>query len=411
MRRLIAAAACLVALVPATSAHAEDEAGAVLVSYSLAANAPGLGIEGLYKDVALTVPETNSALSTGGVGTGFAAVAWPGPIVGNLGTTLLVLNGSLPPGITILNDPIRAESHSGGTEKATFGSSPGPQMSSTATRAKVTASSDTGTGTTLPIGSVGAITGSSSTTLVGSSKAVSTATSRVVGISLADGLITIGAVQSTATVTSDGTKATATGSTQIADLKIAGIEVSLTGQSLSVAGTSIKNPLAVNTLNNALKALGLTVMLTEPHTVLSGSSASYDAGALVLLYHQGASTYALTLGRASASASATKLVAEPFVPGLTGQLTGSAPTTAALTPGPSGTQPTVAPSEGGQVTLPAIADALVPLARSVLLAGGAPGALVLPLLLVVGLLGFLLPRLPERFIATTADDTCEERQG
>jgi hypothetical protein len=414
------------ALAPLASAHADAEPGSALVSYTLAANAPGLGLEGLYRDVALTVPETTSTLSTGGVGTGFAAVAWPGPIIGNGGTTLLVLNSNVPPQATLLNDPVRAESHSGGTEKASYGTAPGPVMTSTASRSAVSARSSTGAGTTLPIGSVGAVTGATTTTLTGAGRAVSTAASSVSDLSLADGVITVGSVVSTATTTTDGKVATATGRTELTGLTVAGVAVTVDGQHLQVAGTSVANPLAVDTLNAAVKALGLTVVVTDPHVVRTGGLASYDAGAVVLLFDQGASHVALTLGRASARVTATQLTSEPVLgglpplgaptsPGTTVTPTGSAGSTSSTSSigGPVSVDPL--PSTAATTTpgvLPQVlATVLQPVAAVVALAGGAPTALVLLLLVGVSVLGFLLQRMPEPFLSAAAGDACEEQQG
>jgi hypothetical protein len=411
--------AVVLGALPATPVLAADEPGSALVSYTLAANAPGLGLEGLYRDIALTVPETTSTLSTGGVGTGFAAVAWPGPIVGNGGTTLLVLNSNVPPQATVLNDPVRAESHSGGTEKADYGTAPGPVMTSTATRGAVTSTSSTGTGMTLPIGTVGAITGSTTTTLTGAGKAVSTALSTVSNLSLAGGAITLGGVRSTATTTTDRKVTTATGRTQLIDLSVAGVPVSVDGQHLSVAGTAVANPLAVETLNQAVKALGLTVMVTQPHAVRTGGHASYNAGAVVLLLDQGGNHLAVTLGRASTSVTATPLVGEPvgllpLTPPTGAGPTSAGPPAVASQPGltgGAGQPPTTAPTETPGVLPQVLQTVLRPLASTVALAAGVPGALVLLLLLAVGVLGFLLQRLPEPFLASTAEDVCEEQQG
>jgi hypothetical protein len=409
------------AAVPLTPARADTEPGSALVSYALAANAPGLGLEGLYRDVALTVPETTSTLSTGGVGTGFAAVAWPGPIVGNGGTTLLVLNSSVPPQATVLNDPVRAESHSGGSEKAFYGTAPGPVMTSTATRSAVSAHSSTGTGTTLPIGSVGAVTGATTTTLTGAGKAVSTATSTVSDLSLAGGAISLGGVLSTATTTTDGTVTTATGRTELTGLAIAGVAVTVDGQHLQVAGTSVANPLAQDTLNAAVKTLGLTVLVTDPHVVRTGGLASYDAGAVVLLFDQGANHVALTVGRASASVTATQLTSEPVLGGLPAPLGFSTtPGTVVAAPGTPGAAsgpvtvgqlPSTPATEPPGVLPQVVATVLRPLADAVSLAGGVPAALLVLLLVGVSVLGFLLQRLPEPFLTAAADDACEEQQG
>jgi hypothetical protein len=419
---LVAGLAVVVGALPAMSAapaSAADDPGSALVSYTLVANAPGLGLEGLYRDVAVTVPETTSTLSTGGVGTGFAAVAWPGPILGNAGTTLLVLNSSVPPEATALNDPVRAESHSGGVEKADYGTAPGPVMTSTATRGAVTATAITGTGTTLPIGTVGAITGSTTTTLTGAGKAVSTAVSTVSNLSLAEGAITLGGVRSSATTTTDGTVTTATGKTQLIDLSVAGVPVTVDGQHLTVAGTAVDNPLAVETLNQAVKALGLSVVVTQPHVVRTGGQASYNAGAVVLLLDQGGRHLALTLGRASASVTATPFVGEPagllpLAPPSSPGPTSAGPPAVASQPeltGGAGPLPATAPSETPGVLPQVLQTVLRPLASTVQLAAGVPGALMLLLLLAVGVLGFLLQRLPEPFLAGSSDDVCEEQQG
>jgi hypothetical protein len=419
MRLLVAGCAALVVLAPGT-AGAAVEPGSGLVSFSLHANAPGIGLEGLYKDVALTVPETSSSLTTGGVGAGFASLAWPGPVVGNLGTTILVLSGSAPPQVTALNSPVRAESRSGGTRSATNTSIPGTVMASTATGTQATASSRTGPATTLPIGTFGALTGSSSTSLTGATSAVSTATSEVQDLVLAGGVLRIGSVRSTATTTTDGTRSTAKGSTVVTGVSVAGVPVEVDGNGVHVAGKDATAPLPLQALNAAVKQLGLTLLVTSPRVVQSGSAASYDAGALVLLYSRGASHYALTLGRASTSVAVTRgqpsgptelFVPSPPVagaavpPSLPG--TALAPPPLVMSPGlaavVNGAPPTTAEQS------PALPSQLLDAAAAVALAKGAPAGLALALLLGVGLLGLLLPRLPDRFLTVPLDDECEEQ--
>lgn len=425
MRRLLATGLCLFLVSPAAVARADEEPGAGLSSYTLLADAPGIGLQGLYKDVALTVPETTSSLSTGGVGTGLAALAWPGPVVGNAGTTLLVLNPSVPSQATLLNDPVRAETHSGATEKASYTTIPGTVMSSTATGDAVHASSSTGTPTALPIGTFQSVTASSSTALKGAAGAVATATSAVTGLSLAGGQVVVGAVTSTATVTSDGTRATVKGSTVVSDVTVGGVHVTVDGSHLQVAGTSIANPLSTKALNSAVAALGLTVLVTEPHEVRSGAGASYDAGALVLLFKQGANSYALTLGRASVDVALTPGVpdqpdpaSDPAAPGgAVAPPAGAAPGASGVTAPVGSLDAPVVPVSSGPVTAPSLPTAVaqvvtaVPAAVGVLLAGGAPAGLVLPLLLAAGLLGWVLFRLPARLLTTAAAGGCEEEQG
>ncbi|MBC7373863.1 MAG: hypothetical protein H7323_07730, partial [Frankiales bacterium] len=171
--RLLAVAVAVVAglvLVPA-GAGAEDNRGSGFNNYDLLANAPGIGLAGLYRDVAFTVPEVTSSLRTGAVGSGFSSLAWPGPVVGNGGSTLLVLQPQLPPETVLLNSPVRAEARTGGQEKAANTTVPGTLMAATAKPDEATADATFGH-TVLPIGTAGVMTSSSRVGLEGAAKAI-----------------------------------------------------------------------------------------------------------------------------------------------------------------------------------------------------------------------------------------------
>lgn len=387
--------------VPAAPAHAA-EPGSGFASYGLVANAPGLAVEGLYRDVAVTVPETTSTLSTGGVGASLATVAWPGPIVGNLGTTMLVVSDQAPPQVTALNDPVRAEARSGGTQHATYTSLPGTTLTAAATNDTVTASSQTGS-TSLPVGVVGTVSGATRTAFTGTTQAVGSATGLVQDLSLAGGAIKIGSVTSKATATDDGVRVTGSGSTVVSGMTVGGIPVSVDDQGLHVAGTSA--PLATQALTDAVKALGLTAVLTQPRVTKSAGTVTVNAGALVLVYSQGASSYALTLGRAAVGLAASRggpavglpvlpTVGSALPPAAAPAVTGGAP---AL--GTTGAAPVAAPS----VSTPAPSVVQTVRAAAVRLAGGASGLGVAGLLLLATGLVVALRRLPDRLLAATEE--------
>lgn len=405
-------------LAVAGSAGAADDPGSGLSSFGLRANAPGLSLEGLYRDVALTVPETSSSLTTGGVGAGLASLAWPGPILGNLGDTILVLQPSAPTQVQSLNDPVRAETRTGGRQEATDTSVPGTVMSSRAQPDLVTALSRMGD-TTLPNGTVGAFTGSSSVHLSGATSAVATAESTIHDLSLAGGQITIAAAHSLATVTSIGGRTTARGGTTVSGMTVGGVPVTVDGTGLHVAGQSVANPVPQQTLDDAVKALGLTVLLTRPRTTVQGGSAVYDAGALVLLFSQGGQQYSLTLGRASAGVgtnlgSPDDTASLPGLPPAAGPSSGTPAvggTSGAALLGGSPAQappPTLsAPSGSATSGLPGpVAAVLAPVAYA--LAGGPPALLVLGALAAAVLGGAALRRLPDRVLTLPAVE-CDER--
>ncbi|HVW81868.1 MAG TPA: choice-of-anchor P family protein [Mycobacteriales bacterium] len=425
LRRLAFAVFALTLLVPAEAAsglaardtHGHVPVGSGLLSYTALANAPGIGITGIYMGVSLDIPQANSSLTTGGVGAGLASIAWPGDVGGNAGTAIQVLEPNAPSFVTILNDPVKAETHSTGTHHAVNKSIPGTVMESSATHTLVTASSKTSLA--LPtLGSLGAFTGSSSAKLVGPHTIRAVADSTLAGIKLAGGLIKIGALTSHAVVLSNGKTSHGHAKTTVADVTIAGIPVSIDKQGIHLAKSVIPTSAVTSLLSKTLKALHLSATFTPTLFSHAGPSASYDAGALLLTYHPGTGTtkYTLTLGRAMAQVGATA----SFAPGLvTGPTTSATTPPSTSSPGssspgggggsfplPSGGASTV--GTGGNVQPPTVASPVANAADD--LAGGPTGWMIFGVIAAVLLGALFLPRIAGAFLAAPANSGCEDNE-
>ncbi|HVY10975.1 MAG TPA: hypothetical protein VHB18_12615 [Mycobacteriales bacterium] len=408
------AAALMLATAPAAVGVTDSKAhvktapvGSQLVGYSAIANAPGVGINGIYMGVSLDLPQASSSLTTGGVGAALASIAWPGDIGGNAGTAVLVLAPTAPSWVKILNDPVKAESHSTGTHHAINKTLPGTVMESSASHKLVTASSRTKLEVPA-LGSLGVFEGSSSAKLVGPHTIRSVADSAFSDISLAAGLIQIASLKSHAVVVSNGKTTHGNAATTVAGVKIAGIPVTIDKTGIHLSTSAIPTDAVTKLLTSTLKALHLKVTFTPSLHTKDGGAASFDAGALVLSYHPGASTYTITLGRAAAQVNATpSLLPDAFTPPPVS--TGS-PSTA---PGAGGGGSVDLP--GGDSSLgptddqpPSVAHRVVNQAKSILLAGGPTGAMIFGLVAATLLCAFLLPMIAGRFLDVPADAGCEE---
>jgi hypothetical protein len=388
--------------------------GSQLVSYTGIANAPGIGIDGIYMGVSLDVPQVRSALTTGGVGAGLASIAWPGDIGGNGGDALLILEPSFPASIAkLLNDPVKAEAHSTGTRHAINKSLPGTVMESSATHSLVTASSQTQAA--LPgLGSLGAFSGSSSSRLVGPHTVRAVAESAVTNLNLAGGVIKIGSLVSHAVVVSNGKTAKGHAATTVAGVTIAGIPVTIDHDGIRLATTVVPTDAVTKLLSTTLKALKLHTTFTKTLVTHDGGFASYDSGALVLSYRPNNSNYSITLGRASAQVNATPSLLGDGLgttpPASTGTSTGTTGSTSAGGVGstalPSGGVDVGPSSDGSSGLAPQIAKA----ASDILLAGGPTGAMVFGLIVAVIASGLLLPRIAGRFLDAPLGPDCEEHQ-
>lgn len=413
--RVIAAAATVaLALTPtaamgmgAGTTHGDVAVGSDLVGYTALANAPGIGIDGIYMGVSLDLPQAVSSLSTGGVGAGLASIAWPGDIGGNGGTALLILVPNAPSWVKILNDPIKAETHSTGTQHAVNKTLPGTLMESNATHTAVNALSQTKL--SLPVlGSLGAFTGSSSTKLIGPNTIRAVADSAVTDISLASGLIKIAALKSHAVVVSNGKTSHGHAATTVAGVTIAGIPVTIDKHGIHLSSSIVPTGAITSLLTKTLKALHLTATFTPTSVSHAGAASSYDAGALVLNYSPNSSHYSITLGRAAAMVSATPT----YVGGVLGP---PVSVTAPSTPATGGESdgggsfdlpPGDVTTTGGDDQAPTVAPPATNAANQ--LAGGPTGWMIVGVIAAVLAGAALLPRIAGKFLDTPAGAGCEE---
>ncbi|HVV76521.1 MAG TPA: hypothetical protein VHC43_10835 [Mycobacteriales bacterium] len=385
-------------------------AGSQLVSYTAIANAPGIGIDGIYMGVSLDVPQVRSTLTTGGVGAGLASIAWPGDIGGNGGDALLILEPSVPtPVANLLNDPVKAESHSTGTQHAVNKTIPGTVMQSSATHSLVTASSKT-QAAIAGLGSLGAFSGASYSKLVGAHTVRSVAHSEVTNLSLAAGAIRIGSLVSHAVVVSNGKQAHGHATTTVAGVTIAGIPVTIDHEGIHLAKSVIPTAAVTKLLSTTLAALHLHTTFTKTLVTRDSGFASYDAGALVLTYHPNSSTYSVTLGRASVQVNATpSLLPGTFTPPPTSTGSPASATRGSIGGGTSDLPP------GGSIGVgpddsqpPSVASRIVSAASKIALAGGPTGLMVFGIAVAMLLGAIAAPRIAGRFLAVPADADCEE---
>ncbi len=96
-----------------------------------------------------------------------------------------------------------------------------------------------------------------------------TAASRLLG-----GFITIGSVTSTATASSDGTTGTLTGSTEIQNMAIAGVPVTVNANGIAGGRQRGAAVLPISTINTLLNELGISVSVTNATDTTNGPSAS-----------------------------------------------------------------------------------------------------------------------------------------
>ena len=88
------------------------------------------------------------------------------------------------------------------------------------------------------------------------------------------GLITIGAVTSTATASSDGTTGKLTGSTQMQNMSIAGEQVTVNANGMQADGQSTPLSLPISTINTLLNELGISMSVNNATDTVNGASAS-----------------------------------------------------------------------------------------------------------------------------------------
>ena len=403
MRRallLAASAGCFVSagfLVPVHADSAPDSApGSGFYGYALRAQSQAVQLTedepsaNSHPEAETDLPHSQVSLA-GGVGYALSSVAWPGALLGNAGSLVLLVQPGAPEQVKALNDPVRAEARTGSAQhSATNDAVPGAHMAADATLARTTADAKLDGGAAGAVLGFGTTTSASSATLGASTGSV-VADSTAKDVSLADGVVRIGSVVSHAEGRTDGTTATAKGSTTVSGMTVAGVPVTVDDHGITVdTQHGAVPPGAVTTVNAAVAGLGMTITLSDATQSKDGGAISFDAGSLLVLWKPpgSANTFTASLGGArvvaAASTSASAFV-PPAVPGVPDVVTAAPP----VVPGPAGADgsPVVTGGQPPVPEVPAPATAPEPAGQQAALepiASGTPAPTWTVLLTVLG---------------------------
>ncbi|MEO6204999.1 MAG: hypothetical protein ABIO67_06415 [Mycobacteriales bacterium] len=403
-------------------ANAAGDPGSGFGSFNLAANAPveqmrfndgdkcggtqagSGGCEGV-------IPQTVSTLRNGPIGYALSAVVWPGDLAGNIGSIVVVAGG--PAQATTLNTPVRAESRTGsGPGTVTNKDYPGMTMVASATDNVVSASADIAESKSSQGGDFHHSTSRTKVAVTGPTTAIAEAYSHADGISLAGGVVTIGSVTSNVKGTTDGVKATATGSTVVNDVRIAGVPVTVDERGVTVKDSNAPlNKAAADAVNAAVSAAGMSVAISQPSEQREGGSVAYTAGSLIFAWKTSGGTATAILGGASLQLAAVR--GGGFQPDL-GDATSLTPAqppavSSGVTPplAGSGFEPppqagSVPPPDAPTVAAPAVVPVLA--ARRSPLPGAPSPAYAVLGLAGVGLLAAGMRQLPDRLLEARDND-------
>lgn len=362
------------------------------------------------EDVEAEVPYAVSELGGGGVAHAVTTIVWPGATGAHGGSTLgvLGLNG-IPPSLeNSLNDPEIAEAPTVSGATTSDKSTPAFTMKAVAKPTDVEATSSFGPASTSS--TVGTI---KTTTTIKQTKdqAVIDATSELTNVSIG-GVLTIGSVISSAHATTNGKTSTGTTETEIAGAKVAGINVTIDQNGISLSGKGLLPPLILNTLNKtvntALKSVGLTIVTTQGTKKIKGPSVNLTAGDLIIGLSQGSyKTQAndtgvlLQLGGASITAIASPgYVAPKITTKISPAPAASTGTNNIGTPTSTGGSAPLPPSGGGSTTAPTDTGAapIVATKSALNLPGVIGWGWVVLALALTGFIAFGLKRLPDEVL-------------
>ncbi|MHB8438707.1 MAG: choice-of-anchor P family protein [Acidimicrobiales bacterium] len=287
--------------------------GAVqLGGFDVAATAAGLSV--FYNQPDFPIPATptlefdlgysTSTYDSGPIATANGATMWPGSVIAGGGSQLPLLldpyieqyapqlASSVEPLIpTSLNYPFQTPTaYPQGPGTATNDNGP-LAMNSSSTQDAAEANSSIGivggaaSESATPAGflRIQAIGSQTTSSLNPNGDAVSQATSAVHDIALFGGLVTIGAVQSTATSVSDGTEAQVSGASTVVGATVAGepVTISSTGVQVLNNNQSVLGTLAPS-VNQILSTAGISMELTNPTDMVQGASAQQQLDGLVV---------------------------------------------------------------------------------------------------------------------------------
>jgi hypothetical protein len=322
----------LVGLLGSTSAGAQTtlsgyNASALAIGAQFGFNVPNvvpLPNENLVEE---DVPFARTDVGDGPVVDALGAPYYPGDIAADLGSLLETFGAPALP----LNDPLLAESKyptsPGYPAHVTFGVAPAastalqPSIYSSSADSSVGGGDSTGTVADLSLDNLAATakanaadalkklsTAASSTSSspslldignvsatnsvsIGASSVTATSTSTVKTLDIA-GLVLIGGLTATATATSDGTTGTPTASLHLGQVTVDGVDayIDATGvhiNSSSSASTGITPAQLQQTVDATLAQDGISIRVLDPELTTSGAQASANAGGLVIaISHQ-----------------------------------------------------------------------------------------------------------------------------
>jgi hypothetical protein len=296
-------------------------------SYSLIATAPGFEMTedepsaNAHPEGGGTVPYSTVLLSNGPLGYALSSVAWPGATEANAGGVVGLLfphdvgGTPLPDAITgavndnskLANYPVRAEARNGSEQDAKYDSFPGATLTAHADSLLAVAQGTVKKAEQPGSASFGSADSLSNAALA-DGKGEATATSKVSDIDVG-GVIKIKSVTSTASGTTDGVTASATGSTLVQGMTVAnqpayvdesGVHIGTQGQPANAVASQIAN--------QALKDAGFAFYVAQAQTEQAGPKAAYTAGSLFIVWtppsNPSGNVFVIALGGARVSVSA-----------------------------------------------------------------------------------------------------------
>jgi len=211
---------------------------------------------------------------TGPTGHSLSSVLWPGSTAANAGSFFGFPNYPVRSESFFPQGPADHVSNDGGTLTMKTHSDDSKSEASTTTQSVPGG----------PVGLIGSLTSTASTT-VESARVVSAATAAANDISLLNGVIHIGSVVTDAKAISDGTTGTVEGETVVTGTTVAGVPVTVDQSGIHAATTTI--PFAPNPAQSALDQMGVTIRVAQPVDTVNGADAARTAGGLVVTFSPG----------------------------------------------------------------------------------------------------------------------------
>jgi hypothetical protein len=301
----------------AQEAGGEQVGDELFGGYELSSRANGVqvtydmpGVMPISPILQVSVPEALATLSTGPSGYALSSVAFPGPLIADLGAVVALADENAP---EIPGYPLRAEAFfpSGPTE-ASEGSDGGPVMRSTTEAHATTATAEYSSFDADPLISAGQVT-SSSRSSIEDGRAVNRARTELTDVRILGGVLAIDSIVTDLVAANDGTGGATDGGTTVSGVRFLGLAATLDERGLVLAeappaedGPVPHDPLglgqvtdgldqatgpvnellsevldqAVPQLNDLLVEAGIQVRLLEPVEQIGPGSASRSTGGL-----------------------------------------------------------------------------------------------------------------------------------